>query len=349
MEGALVVMAENAVPKYKIYNPEKKDCPVSSLFNNLYKTDTFQNEQRLPKEAGKGYCRRYILNPSMEIFVSDATFYENITMREEVNAVPLYGLAFCLEDPFRWQMDGSKREFEIGCGESYLFNGVYGNNTCTYCAEKRFLGISLRYGPDAIAGMAAQMNKGCAPAASGHDGGRFYKRKFSPNIRLILNDILRCRYCGDIKKIYLEGKALELLAVYLDELILENGKSDAVPKLSSADTDALYYARKLLDGNIVSPPTIGQLSRLVCLNEYKLKAGFRELFGMPIHAYIIDKRLELGRLLMAERELNVAEAALLVGYSNTNYFTRKFTAKYGLRPSEYRKPLRSSRSEILFE
>jgi len=342
MERVLVTMAENAALKYKVYNPEKKDCPVSSLFNSLYKADAFQSEQRIPREAGKGYCQRYILNPSMEIFVSDSTFYEDITMREEVHAAPIYGLAFCLEDPFRWQMDGSNREYEIGCGESYIFDGVYGNNSCTYCAGKRFLGLSLRYDRDAVAGITAHMGKGYAPAAPGYDGSRFYTRKFSPNIRLILHDILHCRYRGDIKKIYLEGKALELLAVYLDELILENGKSDALPKLSSSDIDALHYARKLLDGNIVSPPTIGRLSRLVCLNEYKLKAGFRELFGMPVHAYIIDKRLELGRLLMTERKLNVAEAALLVGYSNTNYFTKKFTAKYGIKPSEYRKPLQAS-------
>ncbi len=332
-------MSENALLKYKVFNPGKKDCPVSNLFNNLYIADTFQSMQRIPVEVGNGYAQRYILNPSIEIFISDATFHEDITMREEVHDSPLYALAFCLEDPFHWWMDGSKKIYEIGGGESYVFNGVYEDSTCTYQAGKRFLGLSLRYDPDTLAGIVAHMGKGYAPVPPGWDGDRFNAKKFSPTIRLILNDIIHCRYRGDIKKIYLEGKALELLAVYLDELILENGKSDALPKLSPADANALRHARRILDDSIVSPPTIGQLSRLVCLNEYKLKAGFRELFGMPVHAYIIDKRLELARLLITEQRMSVAEAALFVGYSNTNYLTKKFKAKYGTKPSEYRQLL----------
>lgn len=332
-------MAENAVLKYKVINPEKTDCPVSNLFNSLYKTDTFQSEQRIPAAVGKGYGRRYILNPSMEFFISDTTFYEDITMREEVHESPRYFLAFCLEDPFHWWMNGSGKEYEIGCGESYIFSGLSGDNSCTYYAGKRFLGLSLRYDPDVMAGLAVSMGKGNTRTAPGYGGNGFNAKKFSPNIRLILNDIIHCRYREDIKRIYLEGKALELLAVYLDELILEEGRSDILPILSSADMEALQHARKILDSNIVSPPTIGQLSRLVCLNEFKLKAGFRELFGRPVHAYIIDKRLGLARLLMEERGLNVAEASLLVGYSNTNYFTKKFRTKYGINPSEYRKLL----------
>lgn len=332
-------MVKNTVPKYRVFNPEKADCPVSNLFNSLYKADAFQSEQRIPVEVGRGYGRRYILNPSMEFFISDATFYEDITMREEIRDSAGHFLMFCMEDPFHWRVDGSGKEYEIGCGESYILSGLSGNNSCTYYAGKRFLGLSLQYDPDAMTGMAAYMGKGDTFTAFGSGQSGFNAKRFSPNIRMILNDIIHCRYRGDIKRIYLEGKALELLAVYLDELILEDGRSDILPILSSADVEALHHARRILDSNMVSPPTIGQLSRLVCLNEFKLKAGFRELFGMPVHAYIIDKRLELARLLMEERGLNVAEASLLVGYSNTNYFTKKFKTKYGIKPSEYRKLL----------
>ncbi len=330
-------MAGIVLPKYKIFNPDKKDCPVSDMFNSLYKTDTFQNEQIMPGETGKGYCQRYVLSPSMEIFISDITFYKNISMREKMYPVPHYGVAFCMEDPFQWTMEGSAKEYEIGCGESYIFNGIYGNSDCSYCAGQRFSGISLRYDPGVIKGVAGHMSKNYDFTEFGYDRGHFFTKKFSPNIRLILNDMMHCRYSGDVKKIYLEGKALELIAVFMDEVISENGKYGAVPALSSADIEALGNARRILDGNIVSPPTISELARLVYLNEYKLKAGFRELFGMPIHAYIIDKRLELARVLITEQRLGVAEAALLVGYSNTNYFTKKFKTKYGIKPSEYRK------------
>lgn len=329
-------MNNNAALKYKVYNPEKKDCPVSRMFNSLYMADEFQREQQIPEDVGKGYGIRYVLNQSTEIFISDATFYENITIQEEAYTSPHYGLSFCLEDPFRWQMDGSRKEYEMSCGESYIFNGLSGSNSSTYRAGMRFLGLSFQYSPDVIYDMVAHMSKRNASRMPECNENPFYLKKFSPRIKLILNDILHCQYRGSIKKIYLEGKVLELLAVYQYELILETERSNTPPRLSSADVDALHHARKILNDNLVSPPTIRLLARLVCLNEYKLKAGFRELFGMPIHAYIIDKRLELSRLLILEQELSVAEAALLVGYSNTNHFTEKFKIKYGIRPSEYR-------------
>lgn len=332
-------MAENTALKYNVYNPEKKDCPISNLFNSLHKADAFQNEQQIPEKFGKGYCQKYNLSQSKDIYVTDMTFYENISMCEEIRLSPRFGLAFCLEDPLYWSMGNRQKQYEIGCGESYLFNGIKEDMSCTYYAGQHFYGISLQYDPDIVGDLAVSAGKGYARLASECKECPFHARKFSPNIKLILNDIIHCRYCGDIKKIYLEGKALELLAVYLDEVIFENGKPDTFNKFSSADMDALNHARKILDDNLVSPPTIEQLSKLVLLNEYKLKAGFRELFGMPVHTYIIDKRLELAQLLITEQGLSVSEAAQMVGYSNTNHFTDKFKGKFGVKPSEYRKLL----------
>jgi AraC-like DNA-binding protein len=98
--------------------------------------------------------------------------------------------------------------------------------------------------------------------------------------------------------------------------------------------ESLHKAGRIIDENITSPPTIGKLARLVCLNEYKLKRGFKELFGMPVHAYVIDKRLERARFLLESEKLKVAEAAQLVGYSESGRFAEKFRQKYGVNPSE---------------
>ncbi|WP_207650779.1 helix-turn-helix transcriptional regulator [Sporobacter termitidis] len=264
------------------------------------------------------------------------TFNEDLTLREEISFPAHYGLAFCLEDPLYWRLDGGG-EYEIGPGESYVFNGLRGSSMCTYYAGKRFSGISLQCGAGVLAALTESAGEGSGQPAWGKDESCVSAKRFSPGIRLILADILRCRYRGDIERIYLEGKALELLAVYLDEMLLENGNSGALPGFSKADIAALHHARSILDGAIDAPPTIRGLARLSGLNEYKLKAGFRELFGLPVYAYIINKRMESARLLMGERGMSVAEAALSVGYSSTNHFTEKFKAKYGVKPSEYRK------------
>jgi AraC-like DNA-binding protein len=113
--------------------------------------------------------------------------------------------------------------------------------------------------------------------------------------------------------------------------------ADSAVRLYKADQQALYQAKRILDQNIATPPTLTRLARLVCLNEYKLKTGFKELYGMPVHAYVIDQRLETARILMEEQKLGVTEAVLAVGYSDASHFAAKFRKKYGVNPSEYSK------------
>lgn len=325
-------MADNAVPKYKAYNPKSETCSMSAIINGLYRMDSFQKEYIIPGEIGKGYCRRQVVSPAIEIFVADITVCENITMGGKQES-PHYGLAFCMGDPLLWWAEGNQRDYEIGCGESYIFDGNLGRSLCSYRAGKRFFGVNVQYVPDIIANLLSHMSS--ASTGLTYGSSPLYVKQFSPHIRPILNDIINCGYWGDIKKIYLEGKALELLAVYVGELIFENGNPDALSKFSPADIEALHLAKKILDGNIISPPTIGRLARMVCLNEYKIKVGFKELFGMPAHAYIIDKRMELARHFLRDRKLSVTETALLVGYNDTSHFAEKFRAKYGVNPSAY--------------
>lgn len=331
-------MIKNEIQKYRVFNPKNENCPVCAVFNNIYNTDAFQNEMKIPEEAGKGYYRRIIVKPSMEITISDTTFYERMTMAGGQDN-PLYCLAFCLGEALRWRVEGNKKEYEIECGENYIFNGNQGNGICSYNPGQRFLGISIQLDTKIISSLIHHMGKEHARTGLFYGNSTFYKKKFSPGIRLILNEIINCRYKDDVKRIYLEGKILELIAVYMDEIIFEKGSLCFSAKLSSSDIKSLHKARRILDENIASPPTIGKLARLACLNEYKLKTGFKELFGMPVHAYIIDKRLETARFLMEDKKLNVTEAVLLVGYSDASHFAEKFRKKYGVNPSEYAKSL----------
>ncbi|MDF2597063.1 MAG: helix-turn-helix-domain containing protein AraC type, partial [Clostridia bacterium] len=150
----------------------------------------------------------------------------------------------------------------------------------------------------------------------------------------IINEIMFCPYEGAIKRIYLEGKILELIAVYMSECIFEEEeKSGAGYNLSLSDISALHKVRELLDEHFIAAPTLKELSKKVFLNEYKLKIGFKELFGMPVHAYIIDKRLEMARYLIEEKKIRVTEAVQLVGYSDASHFAAKFKKKYGISPS----------------
>ncbi len=330
-------MIKNAVSNNQIFNPQDGTCPVCAGLDHIYRTSSFQTEMRVPETIGEGYFRRIVVKPSMRLSVSDMTFYEKITMGEKQRS-SLYSLAFCLGEEFCWQVEGKpKQEYGIVCGESCMFNRNQDISVSSYHPGSRFWGISVEFDLGIIASFMQHRGKEHACQSLFSSRNFLCNGKTSPGIRLILNEMINCRYQEQLKKIYLEGKILELVAVYLDETVFEDSAGTLTGDVSAYDREALYTARKLLDENLVAPPTLGKLAKLICLNEYKLKTGFKKLFGMPVHTYIIDRRLELARLLLEEKKLRVTEAASLVGYNDLSYFAEKFRGKYGVNPSQYSK------------
>jgi AraC-like DNA-binding protein len=233
----------------------------------------------------------------------------------------------------------NKKELEMKRGESYMCNGYEVSGICSYNSGQRFLGLNVKLDIELLMSLINSTGKEYRIIEQFNKNNLLFKKKFTSSIGIILNDIIRCRYRHSLKRVYLEGKILELIAVYMDEMVNENGAGNSAVKLSSYDMEALYKAKMVLDEDIVSPPTLAGLARRVCLNEYKLKKGFKELFGIPVHAYVIDKRLEMARFLIEDKRLKVTEAALFVGYNDASHFAEKFKKKYGINPSEYIKSL----------
>lgn len=91
-------------------------------------------------------------------------------------------------------------------------------------------------------------------------------------------------------------------------------------------------AREILDANLASPPTYPELAHAVFLSETKLSQGFRRLYGTSIHAYVIDRRLDLALSLIEEGADNVAQVAAKVGYGNSSHFSAAFKRRFGVLP-----------------
>lgn len=83
-----------------------------------------------------------------------------------------------------------------------------------------------------------------------------------------------------------------------------------------------------------APPSLTELSKLTGMNTFKLKTGFKELFGLPVFKYLQEKRLEKAFELIENKEMNIQEVAWFVGYESLGSFSNAFKNKFGLRPTE---------------
>lgn len=110
-------------------------------------------------------------------------------------------------------------------------------------------------------------------------------------------------------------------------------------KLSEYDIDCLYRAKEIIDSNPVDKPVIlDELRQKVALNEFKLKNGFKQLFGYSPYDYYLELRMkEAKRLLLEEKSESITNIAYLIGYKNVVNFNILFKQRFGVTPGYFRK------------
>jgi AraC family transcriptional regulator, transcriptional activator of the genes for pyochelin and ferripyochelin receptors len=164
----------------------------------------------------------------------------------------------------------------------------------------------------------------------------FYRQgTITPEMQVILHQILQCPYQGAIKQMYLEGKVLELAALQFAQFTEADALTRSELLLKQDDIDRLHHAKEILITQFNHPPSILSLARQVGLNDFKLKQGFRQVFGTTVFGYLRDYRLEQARLLLLEKQMSVQQVARAIGYTHSGYFAKAFKQKFGVSPKTY--------------
>ena len=151
----------------------------------------------------------------------------------------------------------------------------------------------------------------------------------------ILFQIFNCPHQGIVKKIYLESKAMELIACKLEQVIREGPLSPPVYRLAPGEKDRILMARDLLITRLQFPPSLQNLARQVGMSHPRLNRGFRRVFGCTVFKYLRRERLIYARMLMEENRLNLTQVAFEAGFCSSSHFAAAFSRQFGVRPSDY--------------
>jgi AraC-like DNA-binding protein len=145
-----------------------------------------------------------------------------------------------------------------------------------------------------------------------------------------VRQILRCRFQGIPKRLFLEGKVLELLGLTtaLEMTRQEKYCFPAQPYL----LDRVHYARDILHQRLDNPPSLAELAQLVGLNECTLKREFRACFGKTVFKYLHDYRMDRAWQALIVGDWTVKEVARMVGYHNLAAFSRAFSKQFNINP-----------------
>lgn len=174
------------------------------------------------------------------------------------------------------------------------------------------------------------------------------------NVTLVLNTL--CRIAaerGGVQPVYLHNMSEKFAIMverapnlpYLKELtrIMVGEYCSLVRTTSGMNySPSVKKAADYIDLNIDRQLTVKDIAGHVHVNASHLSRKFKSETGMTIVDYINRRRVEESKLYLETGSASITEVALMVGYSDLNYFGRVFRKVTGMSPSEYVKSRSSS-------
>ena len=108
--------------------------------------------------------------------------------------------------------------------------------------------------------------------------------------------------------------------------------SNAIP---SAKQTVAEMAKKFIFDNYKSKITISDICEDIGCSKSTLITCFKKEFGTTVNNYITNVRLGEAVNMLKMGDRNIGEVATETGFSDQSYFSKVFSAKYGIPPSEY--------------
>ncbi len=242
--------------------------------------------------------------------------------------------------------DGRFRSADLVPGTRAAFRGSPGraemNAVFEVTPERPVKMVTLHVTPSGLSSLAGvpihslPANLFSGPVPTGENIAEIFS-DMTPRIQSAVFQILDCSLPGPAGNLFVEGKALELLALELDGASDRSGIS---PAFRPAEVERLHKARRIIMDHMQDPPTLTELARKVGLNEKKIKTGFRTLFGTTVYGFLRTHRMETAKGLMLSKGMGVSEAAWAVGYVNVSHFGAAFRKHLGVLPGDYLRDIR---------
>ena len=153
--------------------------------------------------------------------------------------------------------------------------------------------------------------------------------EISPCLRNILREMaLKSTGYEDICQAYMEILIIRLmrstsLAVQAEPQSISSNRQCAA-------------VRRYIDLHFKEPLTLEQLSEEAHMNKYYLSHVFKREYGVSPINYMISRRIDESKYLLAETDLSMSQIAQLLGFSSSSYFSQAFRKTQGVSPMEFR-------------
>jgi AraC family transcriptional regulator len=138
----------------------------------------------------------------------------------------------------------------------------------------------------------------------------------------------------------LSGRAFaESLSLALAARVDALGDKRAPARQHGRDRLSAGSVRRVTDyieNSLEEEISIGDLANLLQLSASRLSVCFRNTFGMPVHRYILSRRIARAVVLLRTQRSELADIAQCCGFASQSHFTDTFRRFLGITPRRYR-------------
>ena len=315
---------------------------LSHQTNSTISTAEYENLLIFPSRICNGWIKRYALRPGFEMSVHTALFQERFILETEFKGLETFALGFCVSGNVGGTVKGLREKLGFSSGQSSF--GVTSDTigTTEYCVGKPFTFISISIEPKVLDtlldGRAESLPTQFQRFMEGKDRSPYVHTSWMTSaMKMAAHQVLNCPYHGITKRLYLESKAIEAFACFLDQLSSYPEKNSQTAVLKPADIERIHWAKEILLNDLAHPPSLASLAKLVGLNDYKLKVGFRQVLDTTAFGCLREHRMQHAKELLTTRALSIVEIARAVGYASETSFSAAFKEKFGVPPTVYRR------------
>lgn len=209
----------------------------------------------------------------------------------------------------------------IGKGEYHLI--------CFYLQTPKFLSLVEEYVPD-----LKEIIKATKVNIAWYKHS--VKASFSKRLLYLLTNLWDCPKEKSIQLLYFESLIHQVFCEQCKALFYNQKENEDV-FFRKEDVEKLHNAAHILTQSYLNPPLIKELALKCGLNEYKLKKGFKQLYGISPMEYVRNVRMSLAKELISNSEKTISEIAFELGYSHSQHFHRAFKKEFGVVPTVFRK------------
>ncbi|NJK54137.1 MAG: helix-turn-helix transcriptional regulator [Leptolyngbyaceae cyanobacterium SU_3_3] len=303
---------------------EQQCAPVTTI-------DGLETIHIVPSILGQGYERAIELMPGVYLNIFYYTFHDlTIQTLENEHLVQFLVNLSGVADGGDYLLINSEQGYIGG-------SGIQLSHPDFFPQSQTHVGVNIHLEPQMVQQLFAlptgELPPEWQPLLQDDRPQQVFSPKTTPAIRTVVQQMIDCPLQGMTKRLYLQGKVLELMALQLAQMTVDAAAQvNAQPKPETIAQ--VHYAAEILRSHLDHPPSSIELAQQLGISDRTLRRSFQEVLGTTVVGYLIQQRLQRAEQLLRQGNRTVADVANWVGYAHLGNFAKAFKSQFGISPRD---------------